>query len=1253
MRIVIDMQGAQTASRFRGIGRYTIAFAKAIVANRGDHDIFLALNGLFPDTIEPLRAAFQGMLSQDHILVWHAPSPMTLMHPVHDARHASAELIREAFLAQLQPDLVHISSLFEGYLDDAVISMQLLDRKTPISVSFYDLIPHLNPVQYLDPNPQYAGFYRKRLAQLHKAAVILAISDYSKQEALDNFPELSGRVDAVSTAVDTHFRVVEIPAAQAASLRHQFGIEKPFLLYTGGDDERKNLHRLLQAYARLPLPLRQQHQLFFAGKMSADVVTRLRQYARSVGLKDHELLFSGFVSDEQLVMLYNLCQLFVFPSWQEGFGLPVLEAMACGAVVIASNTSSLPEVIGLDEAMFDPMDVDAIAAKILQALQDPELRDTLRSHGQQQAAKFSWDAVALRALSAWEHVHQHHIQDIPPAAQSGKPRMAYVSPMPPERTGIADYSAELLPALSVYYDIELILEQASPMTPLAGFDFPVRDAGWLRQHAGAYDRVIYQVGNSPFHAYMLSLIQDVPGTVVLHDFFLSGLMSWLESQEGQTQAWAKALHVSHDYLAVQHRFKNPQAACQDYPVNWSVLQYARGVVVHSAYSRQLLQSWYGAAAPLDVAVVPLLRQLADGMDKVAARRQLGWSEEDFVVCSFGFLDHSKLNHLLLQAWLDSDLASAPSCKLVFVGQNEGGAYGAEMLRSIGQSGRKNRILITGFVTHENYQLHLAAADVAVQLRTQSRGETSAAALDCLNFGLPLIVNANGSMAELSPDSVWMLPDAFDQNQLRQALECLHQDPKQRRAMRSHGQQIIKAHHTPASCARKYATFIEQVHAAQPVTEAALLQSLVNVLPDTPSEDELLNLARVLDLNQCAEHTARVLYLDVTATCKHDRQTGIERVVRALILAFMQSPPKGYRVEPVYLSQEVGRWCHRRASHYTLNLLGCPSVGWQDEVVLPKNGDFMLVLDLAGDTFVSAQQNGLFDHYRQQAVIVHALVYDLLPVTLPEVFPPGADRTHEKWLAAISTLDGALCISSAVQKELALWQAQANLGEAVRRPFALNYFHLGADMQQSAPSFGLPRNAQTLLQRFGEHPSFLMVGTIEPRKNHLQVIEAFDQLWRQGMKVNLVIVGREGWIGLDPAQRRNIPRVIELLRHHPARQQHLFWLDDISDEFLEQVYGASTCLIAASLGEGFGLPLIEAARHKLSVLARDLPVFREVAGDSADYFTAKDATGLALAVQGWLSREPDRTVQSRVLEPQTWNQSVTQIIQAIWPGNARP
>ncbi len=115
MRIVIDMQGAQTKSRHRGIGRYTMLFAQAIVRNRGKNEVFLALNGLFPETIEEIRAAFDGLMPQDHIRVWQAPGPVCDNVPSNATRREVAEIIREGFLASLKPDVVHISSLFEGH----------------------------------------------------------------------------------------------------------------------------------------------------------------------------------------------------------------------------------------------------------------------------------------------------------------------------------------------------------------------------------------------------------------------------------------------------------------------------------------------------------------------------------------------------------------------------------------------------------------------------------------------------------------------------------------------------------------------------------------------------------------------------------------------------------------------------------------------------------------------------------------------------------------------------------------------------------------------------------------------------------------------------------------------------------------------------------------------------------------------------------------------------------------------------------
>jgi glycosyltransferase involved in cell wall biosynthesis len=227
--------------------------------------------------------------------------------------------------------------------------------------------------------------------------------------------------------------------------------------------------------------------------------------------------------------------------------------------------------------------------------------------------------------------------------------------------------------------------------------------------------------------------------------------------------------------------------------------------------------------------------------------------------------------------------------------------------------------------------------------------------------------------------------------------------------------------------------------------------------------------------------------------------------------------------------------------------------------------------------------------------------------MPQYFLPGAQEGFRPWLEVVSESDGALCISKSVADELQAWLTTH--GSKRLRPIKIDWFHLGADLDNSQPTRGMPDDAEVLLSRLRTQPSFLMVGTLEPRKGHAQVLNAFEQLWRSGVEVNLAIVGKQGWMVEDLVAR---------LRNYPELNRRLFWLESISDEYLEKVYAASTCLIAASYGEGFGLPLIEAAQHKLPIIARDIPVFREVAGKHAFYFQAADAQGLAESIQRWLT-----------------------------------
>jgi glycosyltransferase involved in cell wall biosynthesis len=278
-------------------------------------------------------------------------------------------------------------------------------------------------------------------------------------------------------------------------------------------------------------------------------------------------------------------------------------------------------------------------------------------------------------------------------------------------------------------------------------------------------------------------------------------------------------------------------------------------------------------------------------------------------------------------------------------------------------------------------------------------------------------------------------------------------------------------------------------------------------------------------------------------------------------------------------------------------------------------------------------------------MVYSVIFDLLPVRMPDVFPPGADQIHAQWLQTAANFDGAICISKAVADDFVAWQEEVGFDWQNRRPFRVGWFHLGADVANSAPSLGLPDNAEWLLGQLRNRPSFLMVGTIEPRKGYMQTVEAFSQLWRKGVEVNLVVVGREGWQGLPDDMRRDIPQTTACLRTHPELNKRLFWLDGVSDSYLEKVYAASTCLIAASYGEGFGLPLIEAAQHKLPIIARDIPVFREVAREYARYFSGSNGAVLANAVKDWLDIYAEKRAPLFEEMPfLTWKQSAERIMQ---------
>jgi len=938
MRILIDLQACQsTGSRHRGIGRYSLALAQAMASNAGKHEVHLLLNSLFADSLEPVRQAFAHLIAPQHIHYWKSPGPVSELDHRNRWRTRAGELVREQALAEWRPDIVHVSSLFEGLTDDALTSVGLNGEFQPTAVTLYDLIPLINAKPYLE-NEQVKAWYLRKIQALKRADLLLAISASSRREGLECLHLPPERIVNISSAVDDRFYVQDPDPVVLQEIKNRFGLQRPYVMYTGGIDLRKNVEALIRSFAKLPGDVRKNYQLAIVCSVQDADRIRLQKLAADAGLASNDVILTGYVADEDLPLLYHACTLFVFPSWHEGFGLPALEAMSCGAPVIASNTSSLPEVIGREDALFNPYDEQAITGKMLSALTDENYLQSLREHGVQQAKKFSWDASAKTAISAFEAQHEYQRSKqavfVSQLQDQIKPRLAYFSPLPPERSGIADFSAELLPELAVYYDIELIVDQQEIGDPWLAANFPVRSWQWFEQHADRYQRVLYNLGNSTYHTYMLDMLARYPGIVVLHDFFLSGLLAHLDMTGERPQIWAQALYESHGLQALLET-KNTEDLSQiiwKYPCNYQMLDAAQAVIVHSEFSMKLARQWYGENATQNWTRIPHMRKLPYQSERSAARQRLGLGEDDFLMCSFGLMGPTKLNHLVLEAWLQSPMAKDSHCHLVFVGKNDGGKYGMQLLQDIKDRGLADHITITGFADPELFQTYLHAADAGVQLRGLSRGESSYTVLDCMAYGIPTIINGNGAMAELPADALVKLADEVDVATLLASMVELRFAPQLRKELGARAVEYMHEYHVAHKVGRQYFDFVEQAHRNAPASRFERSLNRIAALDGPAAEADLMSLARNMMSNQAKPDCARALF-DIDALKAALPEQTLALVLKQLIM----TTPSYWRCELLKSDNKSdnksdAKSVLRYANELACQLLELPSLSNPDEAI---------------------------------------------------------------------------------------------------------------------------------------------------------------------------------------------------------------------------------------------------------------------------------------------------------------------------------
>ncbi len=388
-----------------------------------------------------------------------------------------------------------------------------------------------------------------------------------------------------------------------------------------------------------------------------------------------------------------------------------------------------------------------------------------------------------------------------------------------------------------------------------------------------------------------------------------------------------------------------------------------------------------------------------------------------------------------------------------------------------------------------------------------------------------------------------------------------------------------------------------------------------------SNEEFSQIALLLSKNIKPEQRVPKVFIDISAMIHSDAKTGIQRVVRAITseLSILID-----NVEVIYSYPY-----HRTFWRALVNEDGIYSATDNDTVVDFYPEDKLIYLDL--HPLLAISHRIINNLLKARGVEIYYVIYDLIPIHKPESFVAQLSKEFAEWIETTSYANGIICISRSVADEYIEWLSNNTPNR--KTPLKIGYFHLGADFKNSIPTSGIPPEAENILNNIDGKLNFIMVGTLEPRKGHSQIIKCFDVLWEQGIDANLLIVGKNGWLSEN---------LVTMIKNHSEFGKRLYWFNGISDEYLDVLYKKSSCLIAASEAEGFGLPLIEAAMKGIAIIARNIPVFKEVAGDSAFYFSGTTPLEQAVEIKKWIIlRDQGTHPVSSGMKYLTWKDSAEQ------------
>lgn len=377
-------------------------------------------------------------------------------------------------------------------------------------------------------------------------------------------------------------------------------------------------------------------------------------------------------------------------------------------------------------------------------------------------------------------------------------------------------------------------------------------------------------------------------------------------------------------------------------------------------------------------------------------------------------------------------------------------------------------------------------------------------------------------------------------------------------------------------------------------------------------------------NSCGTKARRRIYVDVSVISANDAGTGIQRVVRSLAIELGSRSLDEWEMLFVSANSKLP---------YRVTTWPYLADGVDEKEMKAEPGDIFIGLDYSLDAIRGNHRQ--LRRFRRDGGRLWFLVHDLLPLQRPDWFSPNTVIRYRSWLGIIAGVaDGFLCNSK---------QTRSELEEALGREFGLTQGYytevlpMGYSIQADEGPPKMLANGRVSPRVDLTQPFVLMVGTLEPRKGHSDIIEAFDELWGQGIEENLVLIGRRGW---------HVEALCERITSHTEFRKKLFWFDDVEDPELSEFYEACDGVIVSSYAEGFGLPLLEALGFSKPVLARDIPIFHIYAANGVHHFPADANTSiLARSIQAWVDKIKSGAI--KIVTPESgWPESANILLASV-------